>query len=144
VTISARDSEAFRRAAAEPGGPTTLYHQAPARSDLAAWGEMEARRAELRGEAPAEPREPTADDLLQRQRFVELARPDGDLTTRVDVRPVLDRKLAALGCHASQVRDDWSAAPRDLLETWLRRETFIRAVPPPLPGEQEAALRGVV
>jgi len=144
VTISARASEAFRRAAAEPGGPATLYHQALARSDLAAWGEMEARRAELRGEAPAGPREPTADDLLHRQRFVELARPDEDFTTRVDVRPVLDRKLAALGCHASQVRDDWSAAPRDLLETWLGRETFIRVVPPPLPGERETALRGVV
>lgn len=144
VAISARASEAFRRAAAEPGGPTTLYHQAIARGDLAAWGEMEARWAELRGDAAGEPKEPTADDLLQQRRFVELARPDEDFTTRVDVRAILDRKLAAFGCHASQVRDSWSAAPPDLLEAWLGREAFIRVEPPPLPGERETALRGVV
>jgi LmbE family N-acetylglucosaminyl deacetylase len=144
VTISARATEAFRRAAREPGGPTSLYHQALARGDLAAWGEMEARWAELRGEDPAEPREPTADELLQQQRFVELARPDEDFTTEVDVRAVLDRKLAAFACHASQIREDWSQAPQDLLEAWLGRETFIRVEPPPLPGERETALRGVV
>lgn len=144
VTISARATEAFRRAAAEPGGPTTLYHQALSRSDLAGWGEMEAQWAALRGEEPTAPKEPTADDLLQQRRFGELARPDEDITTHLDVRPVLDRKLAALGCHASQVREDWSRAPREMLETWLGRETFIRVEPPPLPGERETVLRGVV
>jgi LmbE family N-acetylglucosaminyl deacetylase len=144
VTISARATEAFRRAAAEPGGPTTLYHQAVSRSDLAGWGEMQAQHAALGGDASAEPKEPTADDLLQQRRFVELARPDEDFTSHVDVRPVLDRKLAAFACHASQVRQDWSMAPRETLETWLGREKFIRVEPPPLPGERETALRGVV
>ena len=144
VTISARASEAFRRAAAEPGGPTTLYHQALARGDLAQWGEMEAQWAALRGEERTTPKEPTADDLLQQQRLVELARPDDEITTHVDVRAVLDRKLAAFGCHASQVREDWSTAPREMLDAWLGRETFVRVEPPPLPGEQETALRGVV
>lgn len=147
VTISARASEAFRRAAAEPGGPTTLYHQALSRSDLEGWGEMEAQWAALRaGDVgdTGEPREPSADDLLQQQRFRELARPDEDVTTHVDVRPVLDRKLAAFACHASQVREDWSAAPREMLDAWMGRETFIRVEPPPLPGERETALRGVV
>jgi mycothiol S-conjugate amidase len=144
VAISARASEAFRRAAAEPGGPTTLYHQALMRSDLAQWGEMEAQWAALRGEEPKEPKEPTADDLLQQQRFVELARPDDEVTTHVDVRSVLDRKLAAFGCHASQVREDWSIAPREMLDAWLGRETFVRVEPPPMPGERETALRGVV
>ena len=74
VTISARATEAFRRAAAEPGGPTTLYHQALSRSDLARWDEMEAQWAALRGEESAAPKEPTADDLLQQRRF-ERARP---------------------------------------------------------------------
>jgi mycothiol S-conjugate amidase len=143
VTISARATEAFRRAAAEPGGPTTLYHQALARGDLARWGEMEAQMAALRGE-DAEAKEPTADDLLQRQRFVELARPDEDVTTEVDVRPVLDRKLAALACHASVLRDQWTGVPREVLEQWMGRETFIRVEPPPVPGERETALRGVV
>lgn len=144
VTISARATEAFRRAAAEPGGPTTLYHQALSRSALAAWGEMEAERAALRGTDAELAPEPTADDLLQQQRFVELARPDEDVTTEVDVRAMLDRKLAAFACHASQVRDDWSAAPSEMLERWMGRETFIRVVPAPLPGERETGLRGVV
>jgi LmbE family N-acetylglucosaminyl deacetylase len=144
VTISARATSAFHQAAAEPGGPTTLYHQALARSDLAQWGEMEAAWAALRGEEPAEPKEPSADDLLQQQRFVELARPDDEVTTHVDVRSVLERKLAAFGCHASQVREDWSLAPREMLEAWLGRETFVRVEPPPMLGERETALRGVV
>jgi len=144
VTISARATESFRRAAADPGGPTTLYHQALSRSDLAGWGEMEAAWAVLRGEQPADRKEPTEDDLLQQRRFVELARPDEDVSTHVDVRAVLDRKLAAFACHASQVRADWSLAPREKLEAWLGRETFLR-VEPPLPREErETALRGVV
>lgn len=144
VAISAHATAAFRRAAAEAGGPTTLYHQALSRSDLARWGEMEAQLAALRGDDPADMAEPTEDDLLQRQRFVELARPDEDVTTEVDVRTVLDRKLAAFACHASQVRDRWTGVPRDVLEAWLGRETFIRVEPPPLPGERETVLRGVV
>jgi LmbE family N-acetylglucosaminyl deacetylase len=144
VTISARATEAFRRAAAEAGGPTTLYHHALSRTDLAGWGEMEAQLAALRGDAPTEPKEPTADDLLQQRRFGELARPDEEVTTHIDVRPVLDRKLAAFACHASQIREDWSIAPREMLDAWLGRETFVRVEPPPLPGERETALRGVV
>ncbi len=144
VAISARATEAFRRAAGEPGGPTTLYHQALSRGDLAGWDEMQAEMAALRGDEAAEPQEPSADDLLQQRRFVELARPDDDMTTHLDVRSVIDRKLAAFACHASQIRDDWSAAPREMLERWLGRETFIRVEPPPLPGERETALRGVV
>jgi LmbE family N-acetylglucosaminyl deacetylase len=144
VAISAHATAAFRRAAAEPGGPTTLYHQALSRSDLARWGEMEAQLAALRGEEAADALQPTEDDLLQRRRFVELARPDEDVTTEVDVRPVLDRKIAAFACHASQVRDRWTGVPRDVLEAWLGREAFIRVEPPPMPGERETALRGVV
>ncbi len=51
VAISARATEAFRRASAEPGGPVALYHQALSRSGLAGWGEMQAEWAALRGEA---------------------------------------------------------------------------------------------
>jgi LmbE family N-acetylglucosaminyl deacetylase len=102
---------------------------------------MQAQFAALRGE---EREEPTPDDLLQQQRFFELARPDEDFTTEVDVRAVLDRKLAAFACHASQIRDDWSLAPREMLDAWLGRETFIRVEPLPQPGERETVLRGVV
>ena len=144
MAISSHATEAFRRTTGEPGGPTTLYHQAVSRSDLEGWGDMEAMWAKLRGDDAAAPREPTADDLLQQRRFQELARPDEDFTTEVDVRPVLDLKLAAFACHASQMRADWSTAPREMLEAWMGRETFIRVEPPPAPGERETALRGVV
>ncbi len=141
VTISSRATEAFRLAAAEPGGPTVLYHQAMAASDLDGWAESEATWATLRGE---EPREPSPDDLLQQRRFRELARPDADFTTHVAVASVIDRKLAAFACHASQIREDWSAAPPEMVEAWLGHESFIRVEPPPAPGERETALRGVV
>jgi len=144
VTISARATEAFLRAAAEPGGPTTLYHQALSRTDLAVWAEMQAQGAAPRGDETATRKEPTEDDLLQQERLGELARPDEEVTTHVDVRSVLDRKLAAFACHASQVREDWSNAPREMLDAWLGRETFVRVEPPPLPGERETSLRGVV
>jgi len=144
VTISARATEAFRRALAEPGGPTAFYQRALSRSALARRDEMEALLAALRGEESSTSKERTADDLLQHRRLGELARPDEDFTAHVDVRPVLDRKLAAVACHASQIRDDWSITPREVLDAWLGWETFIRVEPSPLPGERETTLLGVV
>jgi LmbE family N-acetylglucosaminyl deacetylase len=143
VTISARATEAYRRAAARPGGPSVLYHQAIPRSGLAEMGRLQEAFAAMRGDATPAP--PSEDDLLQQRRFVELARPDEDVTTIVDVRSVLDRKLAALAAHASQMRDgSWTGAPREMVERFLGWETFVRVDPPPLPGERETDLRGVV
>jgi mycothiol S-conjugate amidase len=143
VTISARATEAYRRAAAGPGGPSVLYHQAIPRSGLAEMGRLQEAFAAVRGDATPAP--PSEDDLLQQRRFVELARPDEDVTTIVDVRSVLDRKLAALAAHASQMRDgSWTSAPREVVERFLGWETFVRVDPPPLPGERETDLRGVV
>lgn len=143
VTISARATEAYRRAAARPGGPSVLYHQAIPRSGLAEMGRLQEAFAAMRGDATPAP--PSEDDLLQQRRFVELARPDEDVTTIVDVRSVLDRKLAALAAHASQMRDgSWSGAPREMVERFLGWETFVRVDPPPMPGERETNLRGVV
>lgn len=141
VAISAHATAAFAAAAAEPGGPTTLYHQALSRADLEGWSEMQSRWAELRGEASPEP---TADDILQWQRMHELARPDEDVTTRVDVRSVLDRKLAAFACHQSQFREEWLAGSPATMEAWLGRETFFRVTPERLRGERETSLHGVV
>ena len=144
VTISARATEAYRRAALRPGGPRVLYHQAISRSGLAEMGRLQEAFAALRGDAAA-PAPPSEDDLLQQRRFVELARPDEEVTTIVDVRSVLDRKLAALAAHASQMRDGgWAGAPREIVEQFLGRETFVRVDPPRLPGERETELRGVV
>jgi N-acetyl-1-D-myo-inositol-2-amino-2-deoxy-alpha-D-glucopyranoside deacetylase len=144
VTVSARATEAYRRAARRPGGPRVLYHQAIPRSGLAEMGRLQEAFAAARGDA-ASAAPPTEDDLLQQRRFVELARPDEDITTVVDVRSVLDRKLAALAAHASQMRDGgWAGAPREMVERFMGWETFVRVDPPPVRGEQETDLRGVV
>ncbi|WP_322797558.1 PIG-L family deacetylase [Thermoflexus sp.] len=59
------------------------------------------------------------------------------VTTRIDVRAVLDRKERAAACHRSQ-GGGWMRQPR--LLTFVRRglwgvETFHRAIPPFRPGE---------
>lgn len=141
TAISDHATAAFRATAGEPGGPRVLYHQALSRSDVARMGELDAVRQALAGE---EPKEPTEDDLLQQRRFVELARPDEEITADVDVSEVIDRKLAALACHASQMEGwRWDEAPWEMLVAWLGRETFVRVEPPPAPGERETALRGL-
>ena len=143
VTASARATEAYRRAARRPGGPRVLYHQAIPRSGLAEMGRIQEAFAAMRGDAASPP--PSEDDLLQQRRFVELARPDEEVTTIVDVRSVLDRKLAALAAHASQMRNgSWADAPREMVEQFLGWETFVRVDPPPVHGERETDLRGVV
>jgi len=87
---------------------------------------------------------PTEDDLLQRRRFLELSRPDEEITTRVDVSAVLPRKLAAFACHESQMRNhDWGDEARERFEEGLSKEPFVRIVPISAPGEQESALLGL-
>jgi LmbE family N-acetylglucosaminyl deacetylase len=51
------------------------------------------------------------------------------ITTNVDIRPVLDRKRAALLSHASQIRESWfSKIPPGLGEEVFGFESFIRAM----------------
>jgi len=131
---------AFDRTHAEPGGPRVLYHQAIARSDAEAMLARWDQEAEERDET----REPTEDDLIQRQRFMELSRPDDEVTTRVNVGPVVRQKLAALACHASQMRGQpWLESPIEELEAMMGEETFVRVVPPPVPGQVETGLAGL-
>ncbi len=50
------------------------------------------------------------------------------ITTNIDILPVLERKRAALLAHASQIRDSWfSKIPPDLVARVFGRESFIRA-----------------
>ncbi len=145
VAISATATEAYRRAAGEPGGPTTLYHQALSRGDLAGWAAMDAQMAALRGEEGLPSRRsppPTTcssgSDSKSWPAPTRTSRPRS-MSARSSIA-----SWPAFACHASQIREDWSAAPREMLEAWLGREAFIRVYPPPLPDEQETALRGVV
>ena len=144
-TISAHATAAFRRATAEPGGPTTLYHQALAARRSRAAG-ARCRPSGPRFAARRRPSRRSRPRTTSSSSSGSSSWPARTRTSRreIDVRPVLDRKLAAFACHASQIRQDWSAVPREMLEAWMGRETFIRVEPPPLPGERETALRGVV
>jgi N-acetyl-1-D-myo-inositol-2-amino-2-deoxy-alpha-D-glucopyranoside deacetylase len=142
VTCSVRASEAYRRAAARPGGPVALYHQAMSRSAVAAMQDAMAMERRMSGEPETAP---TEDDLRQQEAFVRLARPDEEITTRVAIGPVLDRKLAALGCHESQMGgrrwDDPQARP--IVEKMFAYETFVRVDPAPKPGERETLPMGL-
>jgi LmbE family N-acetylglucosaminyl deacetylase len=137
MAISALASEAFRRAAAEPGGPLALYHTAIRRSFVPEMGRLMAEAAQASGETEGAPtREPSADDLAQQRKFVELARPDEDFTTHVDVRAMVGRKIAALAAHASQTRGMGVEGGSPEMGDWmLGDEWFIRVAPPPAAGE---------
>ena len=51
------------------------------------------------------------------------------ITTTIDIRPVLERKRAALFAHGSQINDSWfSKIPPDIAEQAFGYEYFIRAV----------------
>lgn len=137
--ISDVATAAFEATRRDPDGPRALYHSATPRSEaeamVAAWSKGDDRPG-------AKP--PTEDDLLQRRRFLELARPDAEITTRIDVRRVMDRKRAAFACHASQLRtEDWDDEAREHFEAGMSTEVFVRVWPAPRPGEQETALAGL-
>jgi LmbE family N-acetylglucosaminyl deacetylase len=135
VACSATATAAFRQAAGEPGGPIALYHQALPKSRIAAMQASMAEERRLSGVSTP----PTEDDIRQQQAFERLARPDEEITMIVDIRPVLDRKLAALACHDSQMRGRRWDDPevRAGMEQQFGQETFVRVYPEPLPGEQE-------
>jgi len=137
--VSEATTAAFEQLRGEPDAPRALYHQVTPRS----WAEQMVE-SWSEGDTRPDAKPPTEDDILQRQRFIELARPDDEITTRVDVRSVLDRKRQAFACHASQLRpDDWEAADVERFEESLGQEVFMRVWPEPGPGEQENALLGL-
>src|SRR5450759_3002225 len=123
VTCSTVATEAYRRAAAEPGGPVALYHQALSRSAVA--GMRAAQEEERRRSGDTTP--PTEDDIRQSQAFEKLARPDEEITTIVPISSVLERKIAALACHDSQMQGRRWEDPetRSQLEQMFGRETFM-------------------
>jgi LmbE family N-acetylglucosaminyl deacetylase len=56
-----------------------------------------------------------------------MAEQEARITTTVDIRPVLDRKRAALLTHASQIEDSWfTKIPPEVGEAVFGQETFIR------------------
>ena len=141
TTCSATATAAYLRAAAEPGGPTALYHQALPRSYVA--GMRAAMEAERRLSGDDKP--PTEDDLRQQEAFEKLARPDDEITTVVPIASVLERKVAALACHDSQMRGRRWDDPevRAQMERMFGTESFVRVDPPLPPGAREDRFAGL-
>jgi LmbE family N-acetylglucosaminyl deacetylase len=112
---AARCAEA---AVAATGIPAKFYQTAMRRSD---WRELWEALREQGVEVPDVSRF-DADTLRQ------MDEAEARITTNVDIRPVLERKRAALLAHASQIRDSWfSKIPPELGERVFGRESFVRA-----------------
>ena len=141
TACSATATAAYRVAAAEPGGPVALYHQALPRSFVA--GMRAAQEAERLRSGDATP--PSEDDIRQGEAFIKLARPDDEITTIIPISAVLERKAAALACHDSQMRGrNWDdPETRAQMEGMFGRETFVRVDPVPQPGEKEDRFVGL-
>jgi LmbE family N-acetylglucosaminyl deacetylase len=105
-------------AAAASAIPAKFYQTAMRRSD---WRELWDALREQGVEVP-DVREIPPEMLRQMEER------ERRITTNVDIRPVLERKRAALLAHASQIRDSWfSKIPPELGERVFGRESFIRA-----------------
>jgi LmbE family N-acetylglucosaminyl deacetylase len=70
---------------------------------------------------------------------VELGRPDGDVTTIIDVGAVLEQRCAAIAAHRSQ-SSPFAGLDDDLRSAFLTRDHLVRVVPPWTGGPTERAL----
>lgn len=72
--------------------------------------------------------EEVEDWVITEEEAQSMRESEARITTTVDIRPVLDRKRAALLTHASQINDSWfSKIPPQVAEEVFGEETFIRA-----------------
>ena len=138
--ISRLASEAYRRTAGDPEGPRALFHQVVARTQLERMGALFGAL----GSADAGPRPvPTDDDRAQQEAFAMYAVADDAIDVEMDVRHVIDRKLAAMRAHATQIRMPDGDVPPEMaaaVEAALGRECFVRVDPPLVPGERSSIL----
>jgi N-acetyl-1-D-myo-inositol-2-amino-2-deoxy-alpha-D-glucopyranoside deacetylase len=143
MAISRLASEAYRRTAALPGGPDgprALFHQVVARTQLERMGALFGA-LESADEGPRP--EPTEDDRAQQEALAAYAVDDGAIDIEMDVRSVIDRKIAAMRAHATQIRlPDGDVLPEmaSAVEAALGRECFVRVDPPPTAGERSSVL----
>lgn len=100
----------------DPWQPSKLYYTAYPRSYILSRYELMRSMGE--------------DTPLDRPDFDprKVGTPDAEITTRVDIRPFIGRKMAALRCHRSQVAPDWwyFRIPPDVLDQMFREEYFVR------------------
>jgi N-acetyl-1-D-myo-inositol-2-amino-2-deoxy-alpha-D-glucopyranoside deacetylase len=140
TAISRLASEAYRRTAILPGGPRALFHQVIARRQLVHLGAL-FQALETADEGPRP--DPTEDDRAQEEAFTRFAVADDAIDVEMDVRVVIDRKLAAMRAHATQIRmpdGDIPAETAAAVEAALGRECFVRVDPPSVPGAHASVL----
>jgi LmbE family N-acetylglucosaminyl deacetylase len=112
-------SRAAAAAVAGTGIPAKLYLTAMRRSE---WQEIMEALRDLGADIPADE---TSISPEEERRIEESER---RISTNIDIRPVLERKRAALLAHASQISESWfTKIPPDLGERVFGRESFIRA-----------------
>jgi LmbE family N-acetylglucosaminyl deacetylase len=112
-------SRCAQAAVAATGIPQKLYLTAMRRSD---WRKLWDALREAGVEVPDVR---TFDEQALRQ----IEESERRITTNVDIRPVLERKRAALLSHASQIRESWfSKIPPGIGDQVFGRESFIRAM----------------
>jgi LmbE family N-acetylglucosaminyl deacetylase len=111
-------SRAAQAAVAATGVPAKLYLTAMRRGD---WRKVWDALRDLGEDVPDFSSTPP--EVLRQMEEAEQR-----ITTTVDIRPVLERKRAALMAHASQIRESWfSKIPPEIAEQAFGRESFIRA-----------------
>src|SRR6201981_4908 len=90
-------SRCAQAAVSATGIPDKLYLTAMRRSD---WRKLWDALREAGVEVPDTPQ-------IDEQALRQMEEAERRITTNVDIRPVLERKRAALLAHASQIRDSW-------------------------------------
>lgn len=111
------DPARFPTSGLSPWQPQKLYYTAFPRGDLLRFREIARERGMPTDEEESE------DDLEA------YTVPDEKITTRVDVRPWVGRKVAAMRAHRTQIPEDsfMLNMPDDLLELVWGTESFVRA-----------------
>ena len=117
----------------QPWTLSKLYWTAFPRSRFQKYAEM-AEKAEV--EIPTPMKE-----------FLKRALPDEVITTRIQVADLVDLKLDALRCHASQMSPNsfWNKIPQEIRREGLKVETLIRAESrvKPIEGVEEDLFAGI-
>jgi LmbE family N-acetylglucosaminyl deacetylase len=115
-------SRAAQAAAAATGIPAKVYLSTMRSSN---WRKIWAALREAGEEVPDWTNDDSAEGKARAERALES---EARITTTVDIRPVLERKRAALFAHGSQINDSWfSKVPADITEQVFGYEYFIRA-----------------
>ncbi len=97
-----------------PWQPKKLYWTAWPRSRVRAFAQIRHDRGDISSE--------------EYERMQSAGVPDEQITCFMDVAPMVDRKIAALRAHRSQIPEDWFmlTVPDDYRESVVGREGFVR------------------